>query len=51
MKVVQPNWPSEDDPDFTPDFDSDTSVFEEGNKEDKEFDELREDIRELAVEE
>lgn len=46
--MVSPNWPSDDDPDYTPDFRKKSSKPEIDDSEDRDLDVLREELDELV---
>lgn len=49
--MVSPNWPSEDDPDYTPQFKGSSSNSEISSSSNKNLEALREELEEIAGEE
>ncbi len=46
--MVSPNWPSEDDPDYTPQFQESSSNSEISDSSHKELEALREELEEIV---
>jgi len=46
--MVSPNWPSEDDPDYTPQFQGGSSDSEISGSSDKNLEALREEVEKIA---
>jgi hypothetical protein len=49
--MVSPNWPSEDDPDYTPEFAKRSNKLDFVSQPDSDIKELREDLEELVDDE
>ncbi|WP_160163339.1 hypothetical protein [Haloarcula argentinensis] len=49
--MVSPNWPSEDDPDYTPQFQGSSSNSEISGSSNKDLEALREELEEIVDEE
>lgn len=49
--MVSPNWPSEDDPDYTPQFQGSLSNAEISDSSNKDIEALQEELEEIAGEE
>jgi hypothetical protein len=49
--LVSPNWPSDDDPDYTPDFDTTSSSFDIGGSDNQDLDALREELDDIVADE
>lgn len=49
--MVSPNWPSDEDPDYTPDFSDMSSGFDIADSEERDLEALREDLDEILDDE
>jgi len=49
--MVSPNWPSEDDPDYTPDFGDRDGDLSLEDPPDRDLEELREDLEDIVDDE
>lgn len=45
---MQPNWPSEDDPDYTPEFGDGSGEIDFADPSENDIDELREELEDLV---
>jgi hypothetical protein len=48
--MVSPNWRSDDDPDYTPDFAKQSGKLDFANEADPDIEELREELEDIADE-
>ena len=46
--MVSPNWPSDEDPDYTPDFVETSSELDLNNSQERDLEALREDLEDLV---